>query len=130
MVAALERLIGRLRQSAKASGLHTFRGTLEARCLDESTDLGVGQPTIVYQCLTSRKRGQFNALIDMAKAIVAAQSDRKDYAMAKKILVTGATGTVGSEVVKQLAATGATIRAAVQATSKTDRIKQAGAEPF
>lgn len=50
--------------------------------------------------------------------------------MADTILVTGATGTIGSEVVKQLAATGATVRAAVQATSKTDKIKQAGAEPF
>jgi uncharacterized protein YbjT (DUF2867 family) len=50
--------------------------------------------------------------------------------MANPILITGSTGTVGSEVVKQLAATGATIRAAVQATSNTERIKQAGAEPF
>lgn len=49
--------------------------------------------------------------------------------MGNTILVTGSTGTVGSEVVSQLAATGARIRAAVQATSKTDRIKQAGAEP-
>ena len=50
--------------------------------------------------------------------------------MANTILVTGSTGTVGSEVVKQLAAAGATIRAAVQATSKTDRLSQAGAVPF
>jgi uncharacterized protein YbjT (DUF2867 family) len=50
--------------------------------------------------------------------------------MASPILVTGSTGTVGSEVVKQLSATGARIRAAVQATSNAERIKQAGAEPF
>ena len=50
--------------------------------------------------------------------------------MPSPILITGSTGTVGSEVVKQLAAAGARIRAAVQATSNTDRIKQAGAEPF
>ncbi|MEN3330794.1 MAG: hypothetical protein V7641_159 [Blastocatellia bacterium] len=50
--------------------------------------------------------------------------------MAKPILITGSTGTVGSEVVKQLAATGATIRAAVQATSNTENILRAGAEPF
>jgi uncharacterized protein YbjT (DUF2867 family) len=50
--------------------------------------------------------------------------------MANPILVTGSTGTVGSEVVKQLAATGAAIRAAVQLTSNTETIRQAGAEPF
>jgi len=50
--------------------------------------------------------------------------------MANPILVTGSTGTVGSEVVKQLAAAGATVRAAVQATSNTERIKRAGVEPF
>ena len=50
--------------------------------------------------------------------------------MANPILITGSTGTVGSEVVKQLAATGATIRAAVQKTSNTEKILKAGAEPF
>ena len=50
--------------------------------------------------------------------------------MAYPILVTGSTGTVGSEVVKQLAAAGATVRAAVQETSNTEKIKRAGAEPF
>jgi uncharacterized protein YbjT (DUF2867 family) len=50
--------------------------------------------------------------------------------MANPILVTGSTGTVGNEVIKQLAAAGATIRAAVRAASNTEEIKQAGAEPF
>src|SRR2546423_3246305 len=66
----------------------------------------------------------------MTITVIAARSQRKDWTMANPILITGSTGTVGSEVVKQLAATGATIRAAVQATSNTERIKQAGAEPF
>lgn len=57
-------------------------------------------------------------------------SSKKGQTMANTILVTGSTGTVGNELVRQLAAKGAAVRAAVQATSKTDRIKQAGAEPF
>ncbi|HJQ27250.1 MAG TPA: SDR family oxidoreductase [Blastocatellia bacterium] len=50
--------------------------------------------------------------------------------MTGTILVTGSTGTVGSELVKHLAANGVRVRAAVQPTSKLERIKQAGAEPF
>ena len=49
--------------------------------------------------------------------------------MASTILVTGSTGTVGTEVVKQLAAAGVTVRAAVQATSKTEKIRRTGAVP-
>lgn len=49
--------------------------------------------------------------------------------MASTILVTGSTGTVGKGVVEQLAAAGARVRAAVQATSKTDAITRVGAEP-
>jgi uncharacterized protein YbjT (DUF2867 family) len=50
--------------------------------------------------------------------------------MANRILVTGSTGTVGSEIIRQLAGKGAAVRAAVQATSRTDNIERAGAEPF
>ncbi|HEX9319079.1 MAG TPA: SDR family oxidoreductase [Nitrososphaeraceae archaeon] len=39
------------------------------------------------------------------------------------ILVTGATGTVGSEVVKQLASLGQSVKAAVHTQSKADKIK-------
>lgn len=49
--------------------------------------------------------------------------------MTSTILVTGSTGTVGKGVVEQLAAAGARVRAAVQATSKTEAITRAGAEP-
>ncbi|HEY9596519.1 MAG TPA: SDR family oxidoreductase [Cyanophyceae cyanobacterium] len=42
--------------------------------------------------------------------------------MANTILVTGATGNVGSQVVKQLAATGANIRAAVRSTSRVQNL--------
>ena len=49
--------------------------------------------------------------------------------MPSKILVTGATGNVGSKVVEQLSAAGIPVRAAVQSTSKAARIKEAGAEP-
>lgn len=49
-----------------------------------------------------------------------------------KVLVTGATGTVGSEVVKQLSAAGIAVRAAVHSPGKRDRIKGKGVErvPF
>lgn len=50
--------------------------------------------------------------------------------MASTILVTGSTGTVGREVVKQLSAAGASVRAAVQATSNVEKIRGAGVEPF
>ncbi len=43
--------------------------------------------------------------------------------MSNTILVTGATGNIGSHVVKQLTAVGATVRAAVQTTSKVEAIK-------
>lgn len=46
--------------------------------------------------------------------------------MADTILVLGATGNVGSQVVKQLAAARANIRAAVHSTSKADTIKGNG----
>jgi uncharacterized protein YbjT (DUF2867 family) len=49
--------------------------------------------------------------------------------MASTILVTGSTGTVGKGVVEHLASAGARVRAAVQATSKTDAITRVGAEP-
>jgi FlaA1/EpsC-like NDP-sugar epimerase len=49
----------------------------------------------------------------------------------KTILVTGATGTVGSEVVKQLAAISSAssshkIRAAIHSKNKTDQLRQSG----
>src|SRR3989344_4751255 len=43
--------------------------------------------------------------------------------MKEAVLVTGATGTVGSEVVKQLSAAGTNVRAAIHSTSKFDKIK-------
>ena len=49
--------------------------------------------------------------------------------MANAILVTGSTGTVGTEVVRQLSAAGVNVRAAVQATSNVEKIKGAGVEP-
>jgi uncharacterized protein YbjT (DUF2867 family) len=48
--------------------------------------------------------------------------------MSDIILVTGSTGKVGTQVVEQLAASGANVRAAVQATSNVESIKRAGAE--
>jgi len=44
------------------------------------------------------------------------------------ILITGATGTVGSEVVKQLAATGAPLRALVRNLEKANQIRRPGVE--
>ena len=49
--------------------------------------------------------------------------------MTNKILVTGATGNVGSQVVQQLIAAGITPRVAVRSLKKADTLKQAGAEP-
>jgi uncharacterized protein YbjT (DUF2867 family) len=46
--------------------------------------------------------------------------------MTNTILVLGATGNIGSQVVKQLAAAGANTRAAVRSVSKADAIKGAG----
>ncbi|MFQ5552917.1 MAG: SDR family oxidoreductase [Thermoplasmata archaeon] len=43
-------------------------------------------------------------------------------------MVTGATGTVGSEVVSQLSAKGANVRACVHTLSKADKIRGAGVE--
>ncbi len=48
--------------------------------------------------------------------------------MSNTILVTGATGTVGSEVVKQLSARGASIRAGCHTLSKADKIRGPGVE--
>jgi len=48
--------------------------------------------------------------------------------MSNIILVTGATGNVGSEVVKQLSAKGANVRACVHTLSKADMIKGPGVE--
>jgi uncharacterized protein YbjT (DUF2867 family) len=45
------------------------------------------------------------------------------------ILVTGATGNVGSQVVQQLIASGITPRVAVRSMSKAESLKKAGAEP-
>jgi len=49
--------------------------------------------------------------------------------MSSKILVTGATGNVGSKVVERLSASGASVRAAVQSASKAANLKSAGVEP-
>lgn len=49
--------------------------------------------------------------------------------MTNTILVTGATGNVGSQVVQQLIAAGITPRVAVRSLKKADTLKQAGAEP-
>ena len=48
--------------------------------------------------------------------------------MSNTIVVTGATGTVGSEVVKQLSAKGATVRACCHTLSKADKIRGLGVE--
>ncbi len=48
--------------------------------------------------------------------------------MSSTILVTGATGTVGSEVVKQLSAQGASVRACCHTLSKADKIRGPGVE--
>ncbi len=48
--------------------------------------------------------------------------------MSNTILVTGATGTVGSEVVKQLSAKGADVRACCHTLSKADKIRGPGVE--
>ena len=48
--------------------------------------------------------------------------------MSNTILVTGATGTVGSEVVKQLSAKGADVRACCHTLSKADQIRGPGVE--
>ncbi|MEE9568774.1 MAG: SDR family oxidoreductase, partial [Candidatus Binatia bacterium] len=48
--------------------------------------------------------------------------------MSSTILVTGATGTVGSEVAKQLSAKGADVRACCHTLSKADRIRGPGVE--
>ncbi len=48
--------------------------------------------------------------------------------MSNTILVTGATGNVGSEVVKQLSAKGADVRAGYHTLSKADKIKGPGVE--
>ena len=44
--------------------------------------------------------------------------------MEGKILVTGATGTIGSEVIKQLSSKQADIRAAVHSISKAGKLKE------
>ncbi len=48
--------------------------------------------------------------------------------MSNTILVTGATGNVGSEVVKQLSAKGANVRACCHTLSKADKIRGPGVE--
>ena len=48
--------------------------------------------------------------------------------MSNTILVTGATGNVGSEVVKQLSAKGADVRACCHTLSKADKIRGPGVE--
>ncbi len=48
--------------------------------------------------------------------------------MSNTILVTGATGNVGSEVVKQLSAQGASVRACCHTMSKADKIRGPGVE--
>ncbi len=49
--------------------------------------------------------------------------------MSNTILVTGATGNVGSQVVQQLIASGITPRVAVRSINKAESLKKAGAEP-
>lgn len=49
--------------------------------------------------------------------------------MTNTVLVTGATGNVGSQVVQQLIAAGIAPRVAVRSIKKADALKQAGAEP-
>ncbi len=48
--------------------------------------------------------------------------------MSNTILVTGATGNVGSQVVQQLIASGVTPRVAVRSINKAESLKKAGAE--
>ena len=48
--------------------------------------------------------------------------------MSNTILVTGATGNVGSQVVQQLIASGVTPRVAVRSTNRAESLKKAGAE--
>lgn len=50
--------------------------------------------------------------------------------MAGRILVTGATGTVGSRVVKELSRSGVMVRAAVHNAAKGDRLRGANVEIF
>ena len=49
--------------------------------------------------------------------------------MSNTILVTGATGNVGSQVVQQLVASGIMPRVAVRSMNKAESLKKAGAEP-
>lgn len=49
--------------------------------------------------------------------------------MSNQILVTGATGNVGGEVMRQLLAAGITPRVAVRSLSKAEALKAVGAEP-
>ena len=49
--------------------------------------------------------------------------------MSNTILVTGATGNVGSQVVQQLIASGITSRVAVRSMNKAESLKKAGAKP-
>jgi len=49
--------------------------------------------------------------------------------MSNTILVTGATGNVGSQVVQQLIASGVTPRVAVRSINKAESLTKAGAEP-
>ena len=49
--------------------------------------------------------------------------------MSNTILVTGATGNVGSQVVEQLIASGVTPRVAVRSINKAESLKKAGSEP-
>ena len=53
----------------------------------------------------------------------------EELMMTSTILVTGSTGNVGSQVVKQLAAIGAKVRGAVHSTSKANALKDLGVEP-
>ncbi|MFQ5909017.1 MAG: SDR family oxidoreductase [Thermoplasmata archaeon] len=48
--------------------------------------------------------------------------------MPNTILVTGATGNVGGEVVKQLSAKGADVRACCHTPSKADKVRGSGVE--
>lgn len=45
------------------------------------------------------------------------------------ILVTGATGTIGSQVIKHLAGQGVRVKGAVHSPQKAEQLKKAGAEP-
>lgn len=50
--------------------------------------------------------------------------------MASRILVTGATGTVGTNVVRELSKRGVSLRACVHTASKADKIREANVEIF